>query len=164
MIFSVIESSMPYWCLWKQILDESQKLHNFYEYFSSEGSKWNFLRKIKTVTQHLETRNYGLCALSDVKKIFSNQCDLHFTNTWQNTSPHWICATLYEHVRDKYVMLREVHIVVIYRIHLRIGSGPPTQLILYVFYVVHDWGWSGPRQDVDVIWAWNCVVILSKHI
>ena len=26
----------------------------------------------------LETRNYCLRALSDVKKIISNQCDLHF--------------------------------------------------------------------------------------
>ena len=34
--------------------------------------------KNKPVTQILETRNYWLCAFSDVKKIISNQCDLHF--------------------------------------------------------------------------------------
>ena len=33
---------------------------------------------IKTVTQILETGNYWLRALSDVKKIISNQWDLHF--------------------------------------------------------------------------------------
>ena len=35
-------------------------------------------KTIKTVTQILETGNYCLHALSDVKKIISNQCDLHF--------------------------------------------------------------------------------------
>ena len=35
-------------------------------------------KTIIPVTQILETRNYWLCALSDVKKIISNQCDLHF--------------------------------------------------------------------------------------
>ena len=35
-------------------------------------------KTIKTVTQILETRNYWLRALSDVKKIISNQWDLHF--------------------------------------------------------------------------------------
>ena len=63
--------------------------------------------------QILETRNYWLRALSDVKKIISNQCDPHFTNAKQNTSPHWIYVTLYEHVRDTYVMITEVHIGVI---------------------------------------------------
>ena len=33
---------------------------------------------MKTVTKILEARNYWLRALSDVKKIISNQCDLHF--------------------------------------------------------------------------------------
>ena len=35
-------------------------------------------KTIKTVTQIWETRNYWLCAFSDVKKIISNQCDHHF--------------------------------------------------------------------------------------
>ena len=52
------------------------------------GQNENFLKTIITVTQNLETRNYRLRALSDVKKIISNQCDLHFTNAKQNTSPH----------------------------------------------------------------------------
>ena len=56
------------------------KFHHFHEYFSSEGSKWKILKTIKPVTQILEARNYWLCALSDVKKIICNQCDLHFTN------------------------------------------------------------------------------------
>ena len=34
-----------------------------------------------------------------------------------------------------------------------------TQFILYVFYGAHYRGWSRPRQAVDVILAWNCVVI-----
>ena len=38
----------------------------------------NFLKAIQTVTQILETRNYWLRALSDVKNIISNQCDLPF--------------------------------------------------------------------------------------
>ena len=29
--------------------------------------------------------------------------------------------------------------------------GTPTRFILNVFYGVHDWGWSRPRQDVDAI-------------
>ena len=41
---------------------------------------------------------------------------------------------------DTYAMLREVHIGVTYRIILMIRPGPPTQLILYVFYGVHEWG------------------------
>ena len=36
-----------------------------------------FSKTIKPVTHILETRNYWLRALSDVKKIISNQCD-HF--------------------------------------------------------------------------------------
>ena len=35
-------------------------------------------KTIKTVTRILETRNYWLRALSDVKKIISNHWDLHF--------------------------------------------------------------------------------------
>ena len=53
-------------------------MHNFYESFSSQGVKMKTPEKIKTVTDHLETRNYWLRILSDVKKIISNQCDLHF--------------------------------------------------------------------------------------
>ena len=60
----------------KKILDENHKLHIFFEKFSSEG--WKFLKTIKTVTQILETRNYWLRALSDVKQSTSDQCDLHF--------------------------------------------------------------------------------------
>ena len=71
-IFNALSMSL------KKFLDENHKLHNFYEQFSSEGSKWKFLKTIKTVTQILETRNYWLRALSDVKKNISNQCDLHF--------------------------------------------------------------------------------------
>ena len=59
-------------------MDENHKLHNFYEKFSSEGTKWKILKKNKTVAQHLETRNYLLSAVSGVKKIIGNQCDLHF--------------------------------------------------------------------------------------
>ena len=115
---------------------------------------------IKTVTQHLETRNYWLHALSDVKKIISNQCDLHF----YECLAEYVAAKkkkLYEHVRDTYVMLREVNIGVIYRIHLMIGPGPPTQFILYVFNGVHDWGWSSPRQDVDFILSMELCGYLS---
>ena len=36
-----------------------------------------------------------------------------------------------------------------------IGPDHRTHFILYVFYGVHDRGW----QEVDVILAWNCVVI-----
>ena len=43
-----------------------------------KGSKWKFLKTIKTVTQILETRSYWLRALSDVKKIISKQCILRF--------------------------------------------------------------------------------------
>ena len=71
-IFNALSMSL------KKILKKKHKLHNFYEKFSSEGSKLNFFKTIKTVTQILETRNYWLRALSDVKKIISNQCDLHF--------------------------------------------------------------------------------------
>ena len=39
-----------------------------------------------------------------------------------------------------------------------IGPDHRTQFILYLFYGVHDRG-SRPRQEVDVILAWNCVVI-----
>ena len=53
-------------------------MHIFYEYFRSEGSKWKLLKKNKTVTQHLKTRNYWLRAWSDVKKIIGNQNDLYF--------------------------------------------------------------------------------------
>ena len=42
------------------------------------GKKRKILKKNKPVTQHLETRIYYLRALSDVKKIIGNQCDLHF--------------------------------------------------------------------------------------
>ena len=35
-------------------------------------------KTIKTATQILETRNYWLRGYSDVKKIISNHCDLHF--------------------------------------------------------------------------------------
>ena len=35
-------------------------------------------KKIKPPTQILETKNYWLRALSDVKRIICNQCDLHF--------------------------------------------------------------------------------------
>ena len=42
------------------------------------GQNKKFLKTIIPVTQILETRNYWLCALSDVKKFISNQCDLHF--------------------------------------------------------------------------------------
>ena len=42
------------------------------------GQNEKILKTIKPVTQILETRNYWLRALSDVKKIISNQCDLHF--------------------------------------------------------------------------------------
>ena len=35
-------------------------------------------KKKKTVTQHLQTRNYRLPAVNCVKKIISNQYDLHF--------------------------------------------------------------------------------------
>ena len=58
---------------------------------------------------------------------------------------------LYEHVRNTFVMLKEVHIGVIYCLHLMILPDPPTQFILNMFYGVHDWGWSRPRPDVDVI-------------
>ena len=50
------------------------------------------------------------------------------------------CYTVYEHDRNTFVILSESHIGVICRIHLMIGPGPPTQLIPYVFYGVHDWG------------------------
>ena len=36
------------------------------------------LKTIKPVKQIFEIRNYWLRALSYVKKIISNQCDLHF--------------------------------------------------------------------------------------
>ena len=42
------------------------------------GQNEKFLKTIIPVTQILETRNYWLRALSDVKKLISNQCDLHF--------------------------------------------------------------------------------------
>ena len=76
-------------------------------------------------------------------------------------------STLYEYVRETFVFLREVHIGIIYRIHLMIRPDPSTQFILYVFYGVHDWGLSRPRQDVDVIlsmelWLFTrCVVIYA---
>ena len=37
-----------------------------------------FLKTIKPVTQILVAKYYWVRALSDVKKIISNQCDLHF--------------------------------------------------------------------------------------
>ena len=48
-------------------------------------------------------------------------------------------VTLYDYVRDTFVILTEVHDGVIYRIHWMIGTDPPTQFILYVFHGVHDW-------------------------
>ena len=62
---------------------------------------------------------------------------------------------LYEHVRDTFVILTEVHIGVIYRIHLMIEPNRSRQFILYVFYGVHDWGLSRPMQYVDVILSMN---------
>ena len=42
------------------------------------GQNKKIVKTNKPVTQILETRNYWLCALSYVKKIINNQCDLHF--------------------------------------------------------------------------------------
>ena len=47
-------------------------------------------------------------------------------------------------------MLTDVHIGVIYCIHLMIGPNPHTHCILYVFNGDHDWERSRPRQEVDV--------------
>ena len=65
---------------------------------------------------------------------------------------------LYEHVRDTFVILTELHIGDIYRIHLMIEPNRSTQFILYVFYGVHDWGLSRPMQDVDVILSMTVLI------
>ena len=61
----------------------------------------------------METRNYWLRASSDVKRASVTSVNSIFTNAKQNTLPHWIYVTLYEHVRDTYVTLTEVDIGVI---------------------------------------------------
>ena len=43
------------------------------------------------------------------------------------------------------------------------GPDPPTQFILYVIYGVHDWRWSRPRQDVDVILSMELCGYLREH-
>ena len=70
---------------------------------------------------------------------------------------------LYEHVRDTFVILTEVPIGVIYRINLMIEPDPPNQLILYVFYVVHDWVKAGQGKTLTSYCAWYmyCVVICA---
>ena len=52
-------------------------------------------KTIKTVTQILETRKYWLRALSDVKKITSNQWDLHFYECLAEYVASLIYVTLY---------------------------------------------------------------------
>ena len=98
-IFNVLSISL------KKLLDENQKLHNFMNNSVQRGSKWKFLKTIIPVTQILETRNYWLRALSDVKKIISKRMPSRIR--------HLIEFTLYEHVRNTHVMLTEVHIGVI---------------------------------------------------
>ena len=46
----------------KNLFDEDHNCIIFMNKFSREGSKWKFLKTIKTVTQILETRNYWLRA------------------------------------------------------------------------------------------------------
>ena len=70
-------------------------------------------KTIKTVTQILETRNYWLRALSDVKTIISNQCDLHF---YECLAEYVASLNLRNVVWARwgyYAMLTEVHIGVI---------------------------------------------------
>ena len=63
---------------------------------------------------------------------------------------------------DTFVILTEVHIGVIYRIHLMIGPDPSTQSILYVFYGVHDSGdKAGQGKTLTLFCAWYCVVIYA---
>ena len=66
------------------------------------------------------------------------------------------CLIEYEHVRYTFVILTDVRIGVIYRIHFMIGPDPPTQFILYVFYGVNDCRLSRSRKDIDVI---LCMVV-----
>ena len=40
-----------------------------------------------------------------------------------------------------------------------IGPDPPTEFILYVFYGVHDTGWSRQSKRLTLFLAWNYVVI-----
>ena len=70
---------------------------------------------IKQLNSHTAFGNKKLLtAFSEVKMVISNQFDIDFTNAQQNTSPHLIYVTLYEHFRNTYVMLTEVHIRVFY--------------------------------------------------
>ena len=73
---------------WMKIKNCISFMNNSVQRGQNEIKKKKKKKTIITVTQNLETRNYRLRALSDVKKIISNQCDLHFTNAKQNTSPH----------------------------------------------------------------------------
>ena len=94
------------------------------------GQNENF-DKNKIATQHLETRNYWLRALSDVKKIIRNQCDLNFYECF--ASHRRIYVALNEHVRDTFVILTEVS-------HL---SQP-----------FDDWTWpSNPTHHIRVLWG-----------
>ena len=64
---------------------------------------------------------------------------------------------LSEHVRDTFVILKEVHIGVIYRIHLMIGSDPLTQCS--IGFMTGDK--AGQGKTMMLFCAWYCVVIYA---
>ena len=78
----------------KKLLDENQKL----QFFMNKS------------VQMGQTRNYWLRALSDVEKITSNQCDLHFYECLADTVASLNLHNIVWTSLDTYVVLTEVQL------------------------------------------------------
>ena len=100
------------------------------------GQNENFQKTIKTVTQILETRSYWLHALSDVKKIISNQRALHFLNA-----------------KAEYVASLNLRNVVWERYGYVIKANRGAYLS-HLTHPLDDWTWpSDPIHHIRVLWG-----------
>ena len=119
--------------------------------------------KKKKINSHTAfgSRNYWLCYNDLLKSSSVTSVTSIFTKACQNTSPHWIYVALYGQVRDTFDILTEVHIGVIFRIHLIIEPGPlpNSSYTCSMGFMTGDK--TGQGKTLTLFWEWNCVVIYA---
>ena len=68
---------------------------------------------------------------------------------------------LYEHVRDMFVIITDVHIGVIYHIRLMIEPDPPTLFIYTCSMGLMTGDKAGQGKTLTLFFAWYCVAIYA---